>query len=441
MTDFKLGDGTVESVVYDAPIIVTSGGNTFVVVPAGRDLVQVKLWGSGGAGGGRGDDNSVNGGDGGGGGFLHFTNMPVTAGDSMLVVVGTGGSGGVGGSGAGVSGDGGAGGGRTHIFDIGESLALGESGAGGGGGGANGSASGLSASAGRGGGGGGSLGEAGQASSDAVSTFGGGGGTLVAGGAGGAGTLTGDAGISLNGGDGADGSGTPIGANATGGSPFGGAGGAYDTAAPGGGGGGAGTFGGGGGGSGDTSPAESAGGGGGGSGFNLGTLVSSLQASGRSGAGESDPDYPGGNVGRGGLGAVDPTDNGAAGSLGAAALFFGTLSSVPTVNDLVIENDAPVLVEGIDLIAQHVRTILLICQGEWFLDLAAGTPWFQRIIGHKFNAGQINITVRDAILSVDGVASIVDIVSVRGAQPRSADIKVKVLTTQGAEVIIEAEVP
>jgi hypothetical protein len=159
------------------------------------------------------------------------------------------------------------------------------------------------------------------------------------------------------------------------------------------------------------------------------------------GAGGSDPDRPSG-VGTGGLGGFVGTGfTGQAGTNGAVALIYTVTTFEPTTNDLVIENDAPTLVEGIDLIAQHVRSILLICQGEWFLDLAAGTPWFQRVLGHRFNAGQINITVRDAILSVDGVASIQDIVSTRGAGRRVADVKVTVLTDQGAEVIVDAEVP
>ena len=142
----------------------------------------------------------------------------------------------------------------------------------------------------------------------------------------------------------------------------------------------------------------------------------------------------------GGLGGL-AADDGAAGSGGAVLIRFGKLTTLPTCNDLVIEGDAPVTVEGIDQIVQQVRTILLTCQGEWFLDLAAGTPWFTRIIGHKFNSGQINITVRDAILSVVGVASIQDIVSERGSAPRSANIRVTVLTTQGVEAIVETEIP
>jgi hypothetical protein len=439
MSDFKIADGLIESIVYDAPVEVTSTGVTFEDVPVGRFFLTAKVWAAGGGGGGGGEEASVDGGDGAGGGFVWTRDVPVYPGETLLVNVGTGGAGGVGLVSAGVSGDGGAGGGRSYVFSQDESDLYALAGAGGGGGGASGNV-GLD-DGGDGGGGGGTMGQPGFAPPDALTTTGGGGGGQVAGGAGGAGTLSGTAGASLTGGGGADGSGGPIGANATGGSPDGGDGGAYDTDAPGGGGGGDGFFGGGGGGSGDTSPTESAGGGGGGSSFYVGTLEQSLQGDGRSSGGKFDDDYPGSSVGAGGLRNIGGSDSGLAGGDGAVYLFFGVTTYTPTVNDLVIEAGAPVMVDGIDLIAQQVRAILLICQGEWFLDKAAGTPWFTRIIGHKFNAGQLNITVRDAILSVEGVASLTDLVSVRGSVPRTANVRVTVLTTQGEQVIVNAEVP
>ena len=108
----------------------------------------------------------------------------------------------------------------------------------------------------------------------------------------------------------------------------------------------------------------------------------------------------------------------------------------------MIENNAPVLLtDKVDIVAQHVRSILLICQGEWFLNLAAGTPWFTRVIGHKFSAGQINITVRDAILSVAGVAEIQDLTSTSGPGRREATVNVRVLTTEGESILVNAEVP
>lgn len=446
MSDFKIADGTAEVVEYGPATIATATGLNFITVPAGKDLAEIKIWASGGGGGGRGTSAVAKAGDGGGGGFIHARDVPVIPGEDLVLVVGVGGAGGVGSTVAGESGDGGAGAGRSHAAKFPSIVTLVEAGSGGGGGGVGSGAATSGEFGGQGGPGGATNGVAGGDPGGDVGdldTTGGGGGTQSAGGAGGTGGegAVGSAGASLVGGDGASDSGVADGANAPGGTPGGGDGGAFDDFSGAGGGGGAGLFGGGGGGAGDGSPSESGGGGGGGSGFfnPAALLISSDQGVGINVAGQSDPDYPGGSIGNGGLGGL-VADNGVAGFAGAVLIRFGTLSTVSTTNDLVIENDAPTLVEDIDLIAQKVRTILLICQGEWFLDLAAGTPWFTRVIGQRFNSGQINITVRDAILSVDGVASIQDITSTRVEGSRAVDIKVRVLTDQGAEAVIEAEI-
>ncbi len=449
MTDLKIATGTVEIVQYGPATIATNTGLTFITVPADADLAEVKVWSAGGGGGGRGESAVAKAGDGGGGGFIHARNIPVIPGEDMVLVVGVGGAGGVGSTGAGESGDGGGGGGRSHAAKFPSIVTICGAGGGGGGGGVSSGATVASQFGGAGGPGGGDVGGDGTRSIGpypSASTVGRGG-TLVAGGAGGSALGSGgdgDDGVSIAGGDGGHKSGgLGDGLNASGGTPGGGDGGAYRGGGGGAGGGGNGHFGGGGGAAGDDIGVPEPGtGGGGGSGFFTpgSILIETAQGVGINGAGQSDPDYPGGLVGMGGLGGL-VADNGGVGFGGAVLIRFGTLATVSTVNDIVMDGDSPATVEGVDLIAQHVRAILLICQGEWFLDLAAGTPWFQRIIGHKFSPGQINITVRDAILSVDGVASIKDIVSVRGSAPRSADIRVTVLTTQGAEVIIEAEVP
>lgn len=429
MTDFKIADGVV-AVLTPGPATVFTSTDTHVV-PADQWFVEAKIWGSAGAGGG-GTNSGGTGGSGGGGGFAHATQIAVTPGETLDIVIGAGGTPGFGdGSESAAAG---GGGGRTWLRRPGGAVNLIEAGAGGGGGGSDSSPG--TGSVGGGGAGGVVAGQAGEASGASTA---GAGGTQSAGGAGGSGfDQTGADGSAGVGGDGADDIGT--GGGGAGGAVGGGDGGDVAAATAAGGGGGAGTFGGGGGGESFSINSQGTGGGGG-AGLTTGVEQAADQGLDAVGAGGSDPDKPSG-VGTGGLGGFAGSGfTGQAGTGGGIALIYSVTSFEPTVNDLVIENNAPVMVEGIDQIAQQVRAILLICQGEWFLDLAAGTPWFTRIIGHKFNAGQINITVRDAILSVDGVASIRDITSVRGSAVRSANVKVKVLTTQGAEVIIEAEVP
>ncbi len=430
MSDFKIADGLVPVLNPDTAIVITASGTTAHVVPAGQTFVEIKAWGSGAAGGG-GTSSGGTGGSGGGGGFAHATQISVTPGETLDVIIGIGGSPGFGdGSESAAAG---GGGGRTWVRRPGGAINLLEAGAGGGGGGSD-SSPGTGVTGG-GGAGGGVTGQAGEASG---SSTGGGGGAQSAGGAGGVGAdQVGIAGSAGAGGDGAHDTGT--GGGGAGGATGGGDGGNVAPATSAGGGGGAGFFGGGGGGESATFNGSGTGGGGG-SGMTTGTEQANEQGLDAVGAGGSDPDRPSG-VGTGGLGGfVGSGFTGQAGTNGAVALIYTVTTFEPTVNDLVIENEAPTLVEDIDLIAQHVRSILLICQGEWFLDLAAGTPWFTRVIGQKFNSGQINITVREAILSVDGVASIQDIVSARVEGSRAVDIKVRVLTDQGAEAIIEAEI-
>lgn len=440
MTDFKLADGVLE--VFTPDPVITILSTAAHVVPADRNLVTIKVYGAGGGAGGTAGITIPRGGNGGGGGFLHTKDVAVTPGETLNITVGTGGGGGVSGFPGGGAGSGGGGAGRTFVERAIGSVLLAEGGGGGGGGGGAVFADSLPDTSGNGAPGGGTAGQPGGVQVGAVATFGGGGGTPTTAGLGGAGELTGGDGAAGIGGDGADGSGAPDGPIAPGGLPGGGDGGSRSSDIPSGGGGAAGVFGAGGGGSGSTAiplSLESGAGGGGMSNVFTGDLVTSatggLSLDGRESAGVNDVDYPGANVGRGGE--VTFPSGGLAGIDGAVVLIYGVTTFEATTNDLVIESDAPVMVEGIDQIAQQVRTILLTCQGDWFLDLAAGTPWFTRVLGHRFNSGQINITVRDAILSVAGVASITDIASVRGTDIRSAVVKVKVLTDQGAETIIE----
>lgn len=79
-------------------------------------------------------------------------------------------------------------------------------------------------------------------------------------------------------------------------------------------------------------------------------------------------------------------------------------------HDILIENDALVLVDGLDAIAQDLDICLQTFQGEWFLDTRIGLPWFQKILGQKPRLNAIKSIFRDAILRVNGVSSILDLI-------------------------------
>jgi hypothetical protein len=109
-------------------------------------------------------------------------------------------------------------------------------------------------------------------------------------------------------------------------------------------------------------------------------------------------------------------------------------------NDLVIIGGVVQMVSGTDQIKQAIRLKLLTFSGEWFLDLSYGVPWYTRVLGKRFSAGQIQMTVSDAISTIPGVKSIVDIVAVKQGE-RSALVTVQVLTNVGDKVSVTTEVP
>ncbi len=52
-------------------------------------------------------------------------------------------------------------------------------------------------------------------------------------------------------------------------------------------------------------------------------------------------------------------------------------------NELVFVNGDLVFVSGIDAVVQGCRIVLQMFQGEWFLNLDAGIPYWQSILGFK----------------------------------------------------------
>lgn len=77
-------------------------------------------------------------------------------------------------------------------------------------------------------------------------------------------------------------------------------------------------------------------------------------------------------------------------------------------NDLVFEGGDLVLSRGVPGVAQACRIALLMFAGEWFLDLDAGIPYWQSILGQKPAVAKAaaKIAVREALQSVEGVLEI-----------------------------------
>ena len=77
-------------------------------------------------------------------------------------------------------------------------------------------------------------------------------------------------------------------------------------------------------------------------------------------------------------------------------------------NDLAIEDDDLVIIDGIDAIAQDCEVRLNFFQGEWFLDTRLGVPYYQKILGTKPRLIAVKGILRKAILTTPGILSILD---------------------------------
>jgi hypothetical protein len=74
--------------------------------------------------------------------------------------------------------------------------------------------------------------------------------------------------------------------------------------------------------------------------------------------------------------------------------------------DILIDADGLHFVSGLEGVAQLCRIALQLFKEEWFLNQDAGMPWFQEILGEKFNEALVRQRVSETLLKVTGVIAI-----------------------------------
>lgn len=77
-------------------------------------------------------------------------------------------------------------------------------------------------------------------------------------------------------------------------------------------------------------------------------------------------------------------------------------------NDLVVQSGQLKLVSEGAEVAQHVRTRLQFYLEEWFLDLQAGTPYFQQIFTKPANLANIESIFKSRILNTPEVETLTE---------------------------------
>lgn len=117
---------------------------------------------------------------------------------------------------------------------------------------------------------------------------------------------------------------------------------------------------------------------------------------------------------------------------------FRTVTSAtlenPDEGDLQLSAGQLVFTSGVDAIAQDVRVRLRWFRGEWFLDRRTGTPWFERVLGHKQGDKLAEKMLRRVIMSTPGVAKIETMKLSLNRATRGLSVTFAVKTQSGAVV-------
>ncbi len=78
----------------------------------------------------------------------------------------------------------------------------------------------------------------------------------------------------------------------------------------------------------------------------------------------------------------------------------------PKTGDLVFKDFDLALVGGVDQIAQNLAIRLRFIQGEWFLNVLAGIPYYQYFFIKNPNQIQVESFLKDEISNTEGVVEI-----------------------------------
>jgi len=101
-------------------------------------------------------------------------------------------------------------------------------------------------------------------------------------------------------------------------------------------------------------------------------------------------------------------------------------------NDLIVESGSLKIVSDGAEVVQHVRSRLLLYMGEWFLDLQAGTPYFQQIFVKPVNLSNVESIFKRRILDTPGIEKLLEFTMVyEGASIRKLTISFSAETIYG----------
>jgi len=96
-------------------------------------------------------------------------------------------------------------------------------------------------------------------------------------------------------------------------------------------------------------------------------------------------------------------------------------------HDLVIEDFDLKLTNSKEVLQQKLKQELLMFRGDWFLDIDAGIPYYQDILGQRNSIDAVRAIFIHAIRKVEEVKEIVSIDLNLNGENRTLEIKISVL--------------
>jgi hypothetical protein len=112
-----------------------------------------------------------------------------------------------------------------------------------------------------------------------------------------------------------------------------------------------------------------------------------------------------------------------------------TLAIDPTTGDLAISGGRPRIAEGLDATVQKLRVRLKLWQGEWPFDRSVGIP-YRRILGEKGVTAFASATLRRAIETSPGVATLDAYAFTEDRARRSAALAFRATSVTGEPITI-----
>lgn len=83
----------------------------------------------------------------------------------------------------------------------------------------------------------------------------------------------------------------------------------------------------------------------------------------------------------------------------------------PSTGDLIFEDFDLALVGGVDQISQNLAIRLRFMQGEWFLNILVGVPYYQYFFIKNPNQIQVETFLKDEIINTNGVIELTSFTS------------------------------